>query len=523
MALAKLASVPITSHYGFHVAPFHVKSNTAMHAIRFFSGIARIPLVSKRLILPMATILFSVSGHATADYLQDLLAATPGGGWVKASTGTLSSAFVTDPALLPDSNLNLITAPANVVYAWSSVAWDSTRNSLMLWGGGHASHAGNEMYVWDGNTGAWSLGALPSRLVNVPSNDTANRTWLVIDDQAPQSAHTYEGNLYLPVNDRFMTFGGVAWNDAGVFRVRDDNGNLVTAGPWLWDPAKADPNRVGGTTGSGWNSATEGGDMWANRQGQWNWVGTPPSQMIFINNTTDYRTENGRDVVYVTTYDSGSWPSLYRYTLGDISAGELDTWELVGITSNAPSNQASGAIDEAHNIYVHTTTWTGTGFDLNVWDLTKSGTSNSDIGIHLITESGAAFDIDETYAIDYSAEDGALYLWNGVQGIVYRTRALFNADGSLATTWVIEALASTTSAIPDGNYRYGVLGKWQYIDALGAFVALDEYNQTTGDAGVWLYKPLTVPVPEPATTGMLLAGLALVGAAVLRKRRSDAC
>ncbi|MBK9234536.1 MAG: hypothetical protein IPO19_00090 [Rhodoferax sp.] len=37
----------------------------------------------------------------------------------------------------------------------------------------------------------------------------------------------------------------------------------------MFDPTKADPNKVGGTTGSGYDSSSIGGNMWINRQGQW--------------------------------------------------------------------------------------------------------------------------------------------------------------------------------------------------------------------------------------------------------------
>ncbi|MBK9234537.1 MAG: PEP-CTERM sorting domain-containing protein [Rhodoferax sp.] len=49
-------------------------------------------------------------------------------------------------------------------------------------------------------------------------------------------------------------------------------------------------------------------------------------------------------------------------------------------------------------------------------------------------------------------------------------------------------------------------------------MALDEFNRTTLDSEVWLYKPLVSPVPESSTPAMLLLGLAVLGVA-LRKRR----
>ncbi len=470
-----------------------------------------------------ATLSVAPSFAATSSYLQDLLAATPVGGWVRANTTIFSSAWVTDPSLKPGPDDGMIYSPGAVVTAWSSMAWDSTRGNLLLWGGGHASHSGNEMYVWDGSTGAWGRGSLPSKLEIVYDwSEPTPIPYLVVDSKAPQASHTYESNLYLPVSGKFITFGAVAYNDAKNFKARDENGNIVLAGPWLWDPNKADPNKVGGSTGSGWNPNTLGGDMWTNRAGMSDWVGPNAPAVIdfnFINNTSAYRTENGRDTVYITANGGGGWPTLFRYTLGDLGTGGRDTWEQIGTSSAAYTFQSSGTIDDANNLYIQTTTPSNNGFDLHVWDITRSGGGNLDTGIRLVMENGEDFLINLKYGIDYSSSDGALYMWAGDMGQLFRTRATYNLDGSLATTWTVEALGDTSADGPVGAHLYGVMGKWQYVDALGAFVALEEMNgnpSLPGDAGLWFYK--VSAVPEPGTYAMLLGGLAVLGLRARRRR-----
>lgn len=467
-----------------------------------------------RRLLPV--VLACQAGVASAydmTYLKSLLDATPVGGWVKASTGPFSDAVGTQSLALPDQSY---TNPASIVLPWSSSAWDSTRGQLYIWGGGHANYIGNDMRVWSGNSGTWSLGSLPSRIEQVYSAADPDRTFLVVDDAAPQSAHTFDGNLYLPVNDMFLTFGDGVYNTGNGFQVRDSQGNLVKAGPWLWDPRKADPTKVGGTTGSGYNPATLGGEMWVNRQGQWT-GNDGHATSTFLMNTSAYRTENGKDVVYVTKRGtSGGLPDLYRYTLGDVRNGGLDQWERVGISWNVVTGESTAVLDDANNLYVQTSITSDPGqFELHVWDLDTAGEGNRDIGVQLVDADGNEVRLAVGAGLGYNDKDGSLWLWDGGdRGTVWRTRATYNADGTLATQWVVEGLRLPGDAAqPDGNFVRGVYGKWDYVSELGAFVAIDEYSFETNDAAVWFYKTdsIAAAVPEVGGGWLMLAGLAGLG------------
>ncbi|WP_374496144.1 hypothetical protein [Zoogloea sp.] len=462
------------------------------------------------------------TAHASPqlDRLESLLAATPEGGWVKANVGTFSEAWATGSTAVP---LSSYRNPASIVSAWSSFAWDSTRGDLLLWGGGHANYAGNEMYVWDANSGDWSRGSLPSRI---------DSNFFVVDSAAPQSSHTYENNLYLPVNGVFLTFGGAAFQSGGSFRNFDGN-NITPSGPWVWDPTKADPNKVGGTTGSGWDPSTEGGQMWTDRYAQ-SPANTPAN---FINAATAYRSENGKDVVYVSV-DQGSsgFYSLYRYIVGDVKSGGMDTWEKIGVMANTAANGGSGTIDTKNNLFIRTAAVGGRyTSNLAVWDLNKANpsdpNSNLDIGIQLVDEAGNPFPMTSRFGIEYDKKNGQILLWDGSeQGTVWTVTPQYDANGKLLTTWVVKKLISTTFTQPDGNFSTGVLGKWNYIEELDAFMALNEFSNTTGDAEVWLYKPFstttTTPPPnggtvdEPGMAALLLASLGILG--VARRRRNTA-
>ena len=448
------------------------------------------------------------AGAAAADltYLQSLLDATPAGGWVKASTTTFSSAWVTGSSGVPNADY---ANPGSIVMAWSSFAWDANAGDLLLWGGGHANYRGNEMFVWQGADGAWTRGSLPSRISNLSGS-----TWLVDDSAAPQAAHTYDNNLFLPLNNLFITFGGAAFNTGSNFQVSNGSGGVMRAGPWVWDPTLADANKVGGTTGSGYNASVAGGNMWTNLQGSS--LGTQPAQ--FVQSATAYRQEGGLDVVYLTaerTTSSSSWQDLYRYVVGDLRNGGTATWEKVGVAATTPSSQGAAAIDLANSLFVRTT-HVGGASDLAVWDLDKASatapSTNGAVGVQLVFADGSPFTMTTNFGIDYDQSDGRLYLWNGVAGgKVYTTTAEMTAGGAIDTQWIVTELSSATGQTPNVNSFNGVLGKWQYVAELDAFVALDEFSLAAQDAGVWLYKPAEVTaVPEPGGWALLLAGLSVV-------------
>lgn len=494
------------------------------------------PWLDRRGLLATGLVLAAVAtpGHAgNLSYLEGLLANTPQGGWVQVNTNRFSDAWASvAQGGLPDGSYS---NPASIVLAWSSVAWDSVNDQLLLWGGGHANYMGNEMYAWSGDTGLWSRGSLPSRL----DRYGATATYFTADDAAPQSAHTYDNNVFAPVNGMFVTFGGAAFNDGGAFTVRGATGDPVIAGPWAWDPQKADPNKVGGTTGSGYLAATEGGEMWTNLRGQWTGNGPATSQ---IDTSSAYRTENGRDVIYVTGDAGGSgWQPLYRYELGDVRAGEAGRFNRIGVSENAATFQGAAAIDSVNNLYVRSSVAGGNFQGLGVWDLSTlpvdgngdptdcsfasaTGRCLVDRYISLVDPSGSHFALTHQHGMAFDEATGKLYLWDGRdRGTVWSTEAAFNADGSLATTWVVTRLDSSTTAQPLGDfstpsYEIGVLGKWQYVPELGAFIALDRYDIASSDAGVWLYKPFAAAIPEPAAAVMMLAGLGLLGGLGRRRR-----
>ena len=76
--------------------------------------------------------------------------------------------------------------------------------------------------------------------------------------------------------------------------------------------------------------------MWENRDVPEN-LPTAPFPNHFIEGSTGYTQENGKDVVFV----HGGYTRLYKYTVNDIDDPTQDTWEQVG-TSDVSWGQAAG-------------------------------------------------------------------------------------------------------------------------------------------------------------------------------------
>jgi len=93
-----------------------------------------------------------------------------------------------------------ICGPASVVMAWCGAAFDSKRDRLVVWGGGHADYHGNELYAFDVKRLAWQ------RLTDPFPNPVKDQE--VNADGSPNSRHTYGGLAYLAHVDRFFGLGG---------------------------------------------------------------------------------------------------------------------------------------------------------------------------------------------------------------------------------------------------------------------------------------------------------------------------
>jgi hypothetical protein len=103
----------------------------------------------------------------------------------------------------------------NVIRPWSGGAYDTKRDRLIVFGGGHGDYNGNEVYAFDMRDFRWRRLTEPSAF---PKGDEENRSESgAHPDGAPVSRHTYEYLEYVPSVDRFFVGGGAGLWYSGQF------------------------------------------------------------------------------------------------------------------------------------------------------------------------------------------------------------------------------------------------------------------------------------------------------------------
>lgn len=101
----------------------------------------------------------------------------------------------------------------SVTGAWGGGAFDTRRNRLYLWGGGHTDYFGNEIYALDLN--ALSMNRLTDPALPI-ADHTANKSEIYpFNGTQPNSRHTYDGVVYLENVDRLWAFSGSLAGNGG--------------------------------------------------------------------------------------------------------------------------------------------------------------------------------------------------------------------------------------------------------------------------------------------------------------------
>jgi hypothetical protein len=147
-------------------------------------------------------LLFSVGESlARADAIDDLKP----GQWYEVPNSHLADL---DPCPQRTCSYSGAEGQAAVIDDWSGGAFDTQRDRLILFGGGHGGYAGNEVYAFDLATLKWSRLSNPS---DPPATDTA-----YAQNGGPCARHTYGYINYLPPPvDRFVSAGGAGFYVSG--------------------------------------------------------------------------------------------------------------------------------------------------------------------------------------------------------------------------------------------------------------------------------------------------------------------
>ncbi len=109
----------------------------------------------------------------------------------------------------------------NVTEAWNSGVFDTKRNRLIIWGGGHSDYYGNEIYALDLNT--LTVSRITDPGLPIGRSDTCQEA--IASGNQSNSRHTYDGIAYMPNVDRMFVFGGSLACGGGYF----------SKGTWTFD------------------------------------------------------------------------------------------------------------------------------------------------------------------------------------------------------------------------------------------------------------------------------------------------
>ncbi|MCB1749898.1 MAG: hypothetical protein KDK06_22195 [Gammaproteobacteria bacterium] len=447
-----------------------------------------------------AFILLAMHVTASATPLQDIIDQMADNSWARINTNRIEDVWPL-PAQTPGSG-----TPKYVIKSWTGGAWDSNHGYAYVWGGNGAPYSGNEVYRFSTDSMAWERASLPSRSV-LQGNTYANgkSLYLTADgpDHSPMSAESYDNVVYLPMVDRLAVMGGSVWPGDGRDYVAADG--VTRTGPYFWDPAKADPNKVGGLAGSQVNPQlfpdVLGGEMWENRNSVVE-DGVLVGPLRTNYGKTAATVIDGKDVVYMASYSTEGL--LFKYTVNSLDAAE-DTWEVVGTKQGGAAyfGAGAGALDTNRNAFVQTA-----DNKLIFWDLNNAGPTNPSVRIDPLVLGGDLFSPSKAYGMDFDPILDAFILWKGVADLwLLDPPDVLGSDG-----WTLRHLTPTGLAPPalSANSAPGIYGKWNYMPGYGTFIGFND--GVSGD--VWLYKPLS-QVPLPAAVYLFASGLVWV---VARRR-----
>jgi hypothetical protein len=205
---------------------------------------------------------------------------------------------------------------------WNGGTFDTKRNRLLIFGGGHAGWAGNEIYGFDLDDFSWvriSEPSAPTQCVNEYADGT------------PTSRHTYNHLAYIAHADRLLVpAGGARWCPQG----------QVARGNWTFDFTALTWHKMDSASYTGWENSCAVYDPGSGRV----YLATGTSQSS-AKGTWSYEFDNDR----WTNLDPQSqvWQSkcgavdTKRGLLVYVWADEMWVYDI-GNNNNVPTKRSSG-------------------------------------------------------------------------------------------------------------------------------------------------------------------------------------
>ncbi len=355
-----------------------------------------------------------------ASEFEQTLAAMEADTWFEAPSTMMREVCVDDSV-----GVRGVVGCEAIISAWSGGTFDTSRNRMLIWGGGHNDYHGNEVYAFDVPSGTWM------RLTEPTTEDFLDRDPL--GDGNPVSRHTYEGVEYIAHAD-------VMWGHAGS-RAADGSGTDVT---WTLDLESL---------------------LWTNRNPSGD---EPPGGFTLA---------SAYDPVSRVVIARGT-QNIHRY---DIDSNTWTTMMNFGFPPEWPryerSGDKTGVIDPTRNLF-----WSMGSGDILVWDISASTIVTEDwittgggdytnvdqVGDRedQLFESGGG-DVYDAQApgVDYDEAADALVAWANSGGpyaldLATRTWTQGNGDG---------APVSTNSG--------GTFGRWRYIPAYNVFILVNSVDE----------------------------------------------
>ncbi len=307
------------------------------------------------------------------------------------------------------------TGVASVIFSWSGGAYDTKRDRLIVWGGGHTNYAGNELYVFDISTLKWQ------RLTNPATNFGGDETTGYYPDaqgkpdpQQPRSRHTYNYIEYVPVIDRFCSFGGAAFYLTGSTGTR--NVDCFDFNTNRWEKRSVAP-----TNGIGANAVYD-----------------PVTKHVWLQGTGyDYFLAEWDPVKNKWTQRTD--PDEYmRYDYGKTMTIDTKRHKLVAVG----------------------------GGEVYVWNLNARGKISR---MTLKTTGATEIIAAQAPGLAYDPVSDKIVAWNGGADV-------YTLDMDTGV-WTKYPPAPTNTVIPTAAAKVGTFGRFRYIPSKNAFIVVNDVNQ----------------------------------------------